>query len=256
VREACLFIVALGSGLVACSASKIASDAGAEGGAGASGGAGRGGASGPGAAGHTGAGGSAAGAAGIGGAAGSASARGSGGTAGDGTAGAGGAGTAGTAGIAGSGGAAGDCAAYMTVVLSGSYRLTTTAPTVAVKSSSSSKSSWANTTQTTVQPGGPAFRLVFDVSFPGTPAVGTYDNETNGLGCMVDLDDLTGDVWDAFQGRSGDRVVTTGSCSITFTTVTPTSETLDQTSYCAHGNLAATMVGDFDPSTVMLSASF
>ena len=253
MREACLFIVALGSGLVACSASKIASDAGAEGGAGASGGAGRGGASGPGAAGHTGAGGSAAGAAGIGGAAGSASARGSGGTAGDGTVGAGGAGTAGTA---GSGGAAGDCAAYMTVVLSGSYRLTTTAPTVAVTSSSSSKSSWANTAQTTVQPGGPAFHLVFAVSFPGTPAVGTYDNETNGLGCMVDLDDLTGDVWDAFQGRSGDRVVTTGSCSITFTTVTPTSETLDQTSYCAHGNLAATMVGDFDPSTVMLSASF
>jgi hypothetical protein len=99
--------------------------------------------------------------------------------------------------------------------------------------------------------------MLFDIAFPGMPSVGTYDQGTNGLTCLVDIADrVSSRYWTASQAPSGDRLLSQGACSITFTVVTPSAVTSDQTRYCVHGSLAATLLGAFDSSTIMLTASF
>ena len=81
----------------------------------------------------------------------------------------------------------------------------------------------------------------------------TYTPAMAGVKCHVSLRDITGGGWDA----TFDDSVMRGSCSITFTAVTPTPTLPGRTDYCAHGTFTATLVDSFDgPGTVMLTATF
>ena len=142
----------------------------------------------------------------------------------------------------------------MTTMISGSFNVTRMTPTPTVAWARSPNTTSLGASYDTNEPGGPSFRFLFGMSFPGMPAVGTYDQATPGLTCLVDIANrISSTNWTASAGG----IDNPGTCSITFTSVTPISETWEQTRYCVHGSLRSTAPDAFGaPSTVTLTASF
>jgi hypothetical protein len=166
-------------------------------------------------------------------------------------------GVGGTGGGGGGGGGAdaGDCEAESTITVSGALTGTRSAPAPTASQGTANDVSSVNVS---AQFGTP-FLSVWSFTFTGAPGLTVYTEATSGLSCgasVTDPADLNRS-WLASKGVSG--TPDQGTCSITFTSVTPTLMLAGQTQYCVHGTVQATMParpGSTATGTVTLSASF
>jgi hypothetical protein len=167
-----------------------------------------------------------------------------------------GGGGGGGGGAGGSGSDADDCSATGTITLSGAFTGTRSdAPAPGAN--------WSNTNDTgvvqdSIQFGTP-FLAGWDFIFPGKPMVTTYTEATTGLSCTITASDpaTPTSTWMAVNGVSG--TTSQGTCSLTLTAVTPSLVTSNQTQYCVHGTVAATLPaksGSTATGTVTFAASF
>lgn len=169
----------------------------------------------------------------------------------DGAAGVGGGGAAGGAGTD-----AGDCSATGTITLSGAF--TGTRSDAPAPGASWSNGNDTGVVQDSIQFGTP-FLAGWSFIFPGKPMLATYTEATSGLSCTITVSDpaTPTSTWIAVNGVSG--TASQGACSLTLTAITPSLVTSNQTQYCAHGTVAATLPanpGSTATGTVTFGASF
>jgi hypothetical protein len=93
-------------------------------------------------------------------------------------------------------------------------------------------------------------------SFMGMPSLATYSETTAGATCLIQLVDSAAQSrsWLASGGSLGSQ----GTCSITFTAVTPSASSSSSTQYCVHGSLRAVLPDSSGSTTdaVTLTSSF
>jgi hypothetical protein len=151
--------------------------------------------------------------------------------------------------------AAGDCFGDMTVTLTGAFSATRAVPIVLLSYSSSNDTS---TVYESAEFGMPFF-LLMSFTFPGMPSVATYSEATAGETCLILLADSADQTRTWLSAAGPINQPNQGTCSITFTSVTPTPSSPSQIPYCVHGSLRATLpaaAGGTSTGTVTLTSSF